>query len=82
MSDKSINTISVILGNQLVKPSLIPKLTKYPVFMCESDDLCTHYKYHKLKIIFFLTAMRDYYDELISEGYDCSYHHVFGVVVC
>ena len=62
-----ISDLTIILGNQLFKPTLIPKLIKHPVFMCESDDLCTHFKYHKLKILFFLAAMREYRDELTQQ---------------
>ena len=57
-----ITNLSIVLGNQLIKPSLIPEITKFPIFMCESDDLCTHFKYHKLKIIFF-----SYSDERIPQ---------------
>ena len=66
--------LSIILGNQLFKPSLLKELTNYPIFMCESDDLCTHFKYHQLKIIFFLTAMRNFNDELKAEGFNTFYH--------
>lgn len=71
-----IRDLSIILGNQLCKPANISYLTQYPIFMCESDDLCTHFNYHQLKIIFFLTAMRDYRDELITNNHDCFYHEL------
>ena len=71
-----ITDLSIVLGNQLCKPELIPELTKFPVFMCESDDLCTHFKYHKLKIVFFFTAMREYAEELRKQNIDCYYHHL------
>ena len=71
-----IKTISLILGNQLFNPTLIKNITEFPIFMCESDDLCTHFKYHKLKLIFFLTAMRDYHDELKLHNLDCFYHQM------
>ena len=74
-----MNDLTVILGNQLVKPSLIPDMIRYPVFMCESDDLCTHYRYHKLKILFFLTAMREYADELRAEQITCHYYPLHSV---
>ena len=68
--------LSIILGNQLCKPDLIPEITKHPIFMCESTDLCTHFKYHQLKIILFLTAMREYRDELNSLGHTCHYNEL------
>ncbi len=71
-----IKDLSVILGNQLCEPSLIPEVTKHPIFMCESDDLCTHFNYHQLKLIFFLTAMREFNDELTAFGCKTYYHHL------
>ena len=68
--------LTVILGNQLCRPSTIPHLMSYPVFMCESDDLCSHFKYHQLKIIFFLIAMREFKDELTKSGVVCHYHQL------
>ena len=68
--------LTIILGNQLCHTDLIKPLLKYPVFMCESDDLCTHFKYHKLKILFFLTAMREFSEELKNKGYLCHYHQL------
>ena len=66
--------LSIILGNQLFSSSLIKPLLKNPIFMCESDDLCTHFNYHKLKLIFFLSAMRSFKDELIDLGVKCNYY--------
>ena len=71
-----IKELSVILGNQLCNPKEMTPILKHPVFMCESDDLCTHFKYHQSKIIFFLTAMRTYKDELASQGVNCWYHEL------
>lgn len=42
-------------------------------FMAEDYGLCTHFKYHKHKLILFLTAMRNWYDEGIKEGFNISY---------
>ncbi len=59
-----MNTL-LILGNQLFDVQLIPKELKITsVFMKEDLNLCTHFKYHKLKIAFFLSAMRKYAQEL------------------
>ena len=54
--------LQVILGNQLF-PTLFYQNSKH-IFMCEDTDLCTHFKYHKHKIIFFLSSMRKYAKEL------------------
>ena len=57
----------VCLGNQLFDPGLWPKTLakeKPAVYMREDSELCTYYKFHKNKIVFFLSAMREYADEL------------------
>jgi deoxyribodipyrimidine photolyase-related protein len=56
--------LRIILGNQLF-PKHYYKNDKL-VFMCEDIGLCTHFKYHKHKIIFFLASMRHYKDDLIQ----------------
>lgn len=65
----------LILGNQLFDPkkhiSSVPRETV--VFMREDRELCTHFKYHKHKIIFFLSAMRKYADELIENKFNVHY---------
>lgn len=63
----------LILGNQLfpqhLKKGSVPDL----VFMAEDHELCTHFKYHKHKIILFLTAMRRYASELTKLGASVHY---------
>ena len=41
--------------------------------MCESYDLCTFQKHHKLKIILFLSSMRSYAEELKKNGFKVNY---------
>ena len=41
--------------------------------MCEDYGLCTYEKHHKSKIALFFSAMRDYRDSLIKEGFDVIY---------
>ncbi len=67
--------VFLILGNQLFSPKHFPKLDKKKTFFFMREDaaLCTHFKYHKHKIIFFLSAMRKYADELRDEGYEVHY---------
>ena len=63
----------VILGNQLFDPKYLTK-TKYKnFFMLEDYGLCTFQKHHKLKIYLFLTAMREYRDEIMGKGFDIFY---------
>ena len=54
----------VILGNQLFEPKYLTSKNCKEVFMAEDLGLCTNFKYHKSKIYLFLTAMREYNDEL------------------
>lgn len=65
--------LQIILGNQLFPVKYYQKTSKF-VFMCEDINLCTHYKYHKHKIIFFLASMRKYSQELKNNGFDVNYH--------
>lgn len=67
--------VHLALGNQLFAPSLIAKhlAPNTVVFMREDRELCTHYRYHKQKIIFFLSAMRKYAEELRRHGFQVHY---------
>lgn len=63
----------IILGDQLFPMKFYkPHLGKM-VFMAEDLGLCTHYRYHKHKITFFLTAMRSFADELKSHDFRVHY---------
>lgn len=63
----------LVLGDQLFPVNFYEKLSSATVFMAEDLGLCTHYKYHKHKIAFFLTSMRNYRDELRSKGHTVHY---------
>lgn len=64
---------ALILGNQLFPTDSIPESFPKLVFMAEDHELCTHFKYHKHKIILFLTSMRKYAKELKSLKMDVHY---------
>jgi deoxyribodipyrimidine photolyase-related protein len=64
----------IILGDQLFPQDFYRPYKKIPIFMAEDLGLCTHYKYHKHKLIFFLSAMRTYRDELKEAGHEIFYH--------
>lgn len=72
--------VLLILGNQLFDPSAWPEALKgnKTVFMREDRELCTYYKFHKHKIIFFLAAMRTYKDELTKHGSTVHYESLGG----
>ncbi len=65
----------LVLGNQLFSTGYFPKLNSKEtrVFMREDVELCTHYKYHKQKIVFFLSAMRKYAQDLQASGLKIRY---------
>ena len=63
--------LRIVLGNQLFPTAYYKKDDL--LFMCEDYELCTHYKYHKHKIIFFLASMRNFKDELVSLGKQVEY---------
>lgn len=67
-----------ILGDQLFPLQFVKEIVrkKTPIFMAESKDLATHYKYHKHKIIFFFAAMRSYRDALRRAGYHVEYRSI------
>jgi len=52
----------LILGDQLFSPEHFKPFQGMPAFMCEDYGLCTHFRYHKLKIALFLSAMRNFAD--------------------
>lgn len=68
-----MSTASIILGNQLFPPAIAKKSLVDPIFMAEDHELCTYFKFHKHKITLFLSAMRQYADQLSHAGYDINY---------
>ena len=72
------NTLLVILGNQLFPIEEIKKVGSKKIFMKEDFGLCTDHLHHKLKILFFLTAMREYRDYLKRHGFDLIYYQMDG----
>ena len=67
------DNLFVILGNQLFDPKILKKNGCKEVFMAEDYGLCTYVKHHKLKIYLFLSAMREYRDELENNGITVHY---------
>ena len=66
----------LILGNQLFEPSqFFSKIDKKTTvfFMREDLELCQYNRFHKHKIIFFLSAMRTYANELKKKGFSVHY---------
>ena len=68
-----MKTVFLILGNQLFPHKHLRKYKDSTIFMCESFDLCTFQKHHKLKLILFLSSMRSYADELKKNKFKVNY---------
>jgi deoxyribodipyrimidine photolyase-related protein len=66
-------TVTLILGNQLFAPKHYRPFKEGYFFMAEDHELCTHFRYHKHKILLFLIAMRRYRDELQEEDFNIHY---------
>ncbi|WP_436516910.1 cryptochrome/photolyase family protein [Ekhidna sp. To15] len=68
--------LAVILGNCLFSDHerLNPDDSTM-FFMAEDAGLCTHFKYHKHKLILFLSAMRSHADD-VEGKYPLAYHHL------
>lgn len=65
-----------VLGNQLFDPKLLARKNIEAVFMREDTELCTHFEYHKLKIMLFLMAMRSHADELRAKKFNVTYQEL------
>jgi len=68
-----MKSVFLILGNQLFPHKHLRKYKDSTIFMCESFDLCTFQKHHKLKLILFLSSMRSYADELKKNKFKVNY---------
>jgi deoxyribodipyrimidine photolyase-related protein len=70
----------VILGNQLFAPALlaqkIEKAADCIIYMREDEELCTHFRYHQQKIVFFLSAMRQHAEKLREAGFEVHYEKI------
>ena len=68
------DSLLIILGNQLFHIEEIKKTGAKKIFMKEDLGLCTDFKHHKLKILFFLGAMREYRENLEANGFKVFYY--------
>lgn len=71
-----MKTALLVLGNQLFDPKKLSRLDIDFVYMREDVELCTYFKFHKLKIYFFLAAMRSYAQELRDAKYAVTYEEL------
>jgi deoxyribodipyrimidine photolyase-related protein len=71
-------SLLLVLGDQLFDPTTaLAAIRKEEsiqfAFMAESDELCTHFRYHKKKLVFFLSAMRAHAHALKEAGIPVHY---------
>ncbi|MDG2416984.1 MAG: cryptochrome/photolyase family protein [Pelagibacterales bacterium] len=66
----------LILGDQLFPQKFLQEYKKDFFYMAEDIGLCTQEKYHKHKLMLFLSAMRSYRDELISNNFNVIYNEI------
>ncbi|WP_420575311.1 cryptochrome/photolyase family protein [Ekhidna sp.] len=70
------NKLALVLGNCLFPDhSRLNPDASTLFFMAEDTGLCTHFKYHKHKLILFLSAMRSHADE-VKETYRLTYQQL------
>lgn len=66
--------VLVLLGDQLFPDTCIQKISPDRIFMAEDIELCSRFKFHKHKLVFFLSAMRTYAQAL--KKYPVDYHEL------
>lgn len=66
-------SIFLVMGSHLFPMEHLPPLDHKNILMIEDFGLCTHFRYHKKKLVFFLEAMRNYADELRDRGFKVTY---------
>lgn len=67
----------VILGNQLFPLQYVQKYKEDCIFFISEDyKFCTYEKHNKKKILFFLSCMRSYCDELKEAGFRVNYQSI------
>jgi deoxyribodipyrimidine photolyase-related protein len=70
-----MSSLIIILGNQLFDYKYYKNLSG-DIFMAEDISLCTHFKYHKHKIMHFLISMREYKDLLKAKNRNVIYQEL------
>ena len=60
----------LLLGDQLFPQTYLHKYKKDFFYMSEDIGLCTQERFHKHKIILYLSAMRSYRDDLIKNNFN------------
>jgi len=62
-----------MMGSHLFPMEHLQSLDHKNILMIEDFGLCTHFKFHKKKLVFFLESMRNHADELRKHGFKVTY---------
>lgn len=74
MADAPTPVAVLVLGNQLsVANAALVRHPGAPVVMVEARSMCTRWRYHTLKLVLVLSAMRAFADELRRAGREVAY---------
>jgi deoxyribodipyrimidine photolyase-related protein len=65
-----MNEIFVIFGDHLFPINYFEPFKSSKFLMIESYSLCEHYKYHKMRLAFILSAGRHKFEELTNAGFN------------
>ena len=71
-----MNELFIVLGNQLFHPKYLKAYKSSLFFLAEDYELCTFVKHHKQKIVFFLSSMRSFNDELKKNNFKVLYKKI------
>ncbi|MBC7428806.1 MAG: cryptochrome/photolyase family protein [Bacteriovorax sp.] len=66
----------IIFGDHLFPINFFKDFKSHKFLMIESYSICEHFKYHKLRLAFILSAARHKYLELKNSGYKIDYIHL------
>lgn len=77
-SNSGVSKAVLVWGNQLTieHNSALKAEPDAPVIIIESEAMCRKFRYHKQKLLFILTAMREYGDELSETGRTVVYRKI------
>jgi len=68
-----MSKLFVVLGNQLFHPDYFKKYEDHLFFLAEDYQLCTYEKHHQQKLLFFLSSMRSFADEMKKAKFNLIY---------
>lgn len=66
----------LLMGSHLFDPEFMRPFRDHTIVMIEDHGLCTHFRYHRQKLVFFLEAMRNHRDLLRALGFTVSYFEI------